>query len=1030
VDQIKQIEEENKALRAELESHLDLNNKKTNTDLEKLSRRQAVLIKALQIMQSAENPINELLAEIGKYTGVSRVSVFERSADGSTVSNIFNWCNEGINVNMDLLQNIPVEHAPWFNIQGSSELFFTDKDENISPELLKAMNKHRMKSILIFPLMSEGVNYGFVDFNDCFVYREWDKDDVELLKSLSQIISETNHRHRFQQELITERNRLRAIGDHFPDGALFRFEINPKKMDEISFSYLSAKWEEVMGISIEETMAEGSVVFKTIMPEFIEHHNKEIERCTLTLQHFFFEYKNKCINNDEPKWIQVSSYPKKISENKVVFDGFVHDITARKNAENELIIEHNRLRTIGDNFPKGALFRREVNTETGMMRYTYLSEKWTKITGLDIKKSLEDISYTFSTVVPEDLQLIMDKLEESKEKFESINIEIRLCLPSGEIRWVYIASHPHRTSEKIIVYDGFMLDITDRKNAESKLNKYREDLEKLSHRQSVLINVLKIAQSTDDTSKSINEMLVEIGNYTGVSRVVVFEKNLSENIVSCIYEWCNKDIPPVISDFQNIPVDTLKVWFNTFDSGGSVITSDISTLPPEMAKLVNKYGVKSILNLPMTVNGMPYGFVGFDDCNHHREWDENEKEVLKSLSQIISVTRQRYHSEIALLQSHQTMRKVLNNMSALIYVIDLKTSKILFANESLKKMAGQDIEGKECWKVFHQNQNKMCDICPRKQFYNTDNYPKEICRWERYNEEFEIYLSCDFMVIEWVDGRIVQLVTATDITERKNTEYELIKAKEKAEESDKLKSAFLANMSHEIRTPLNSIVGFSNILTLGGHDKDSIDMYKNIINSSSELLLNLINNILDLSRLEVNKVKFDTSEYDIVNLCQSSISSVKYSKNSTAEFKFIAPVESYYINTNDNRFQQILLNLLSNAAKFTFEGSITLTFEIEEEKNRVLFSVTDTGCGIPVDKHDLIFERFEKLNEYVQGTGLGLSICKLTINKLGGDIWVDPHYNNGAKFIFSHPIKQIDEELFSVEYPNYVIPAKQHQAAS
>ena len=1012
MDQIKQIEEENKALRAELESHLDLNNKKTNTDLEKLSRRQSVLIKALQIMQSAENPINELLAVIGKYTGVSRVSVFERSADGSTVSNIFNWCNEGINVNMDLLQNIPVEHAPWFNIQGSSELFFTDKDENISPELLKAMNKHRMKSILIFPLMSEGVNYGFVDFNDCFVYREWDKDDVELLKSLSQIISETNHRHRFQQELITERNRLRAIGDHFPDGALFRFEINPKKMDEISFSYLSAKWEEVMGISIEETMAEGSVVFKTIMPEFIEHHNKEIERCTLTLQHFFFEYKNKCKNNNEPKWIQVSSYPKKISENKVIFDGFVLDITARKNAENELIIEHNRLRTVGDNFPDGALFRREVNMETGAMRYTYLSEKWTKITGLDIQRSLEDISYTYSTIVPEDLQQIMSKIHESIDKFQSFNAEIRFCHPSGEIHWVHIASHPHRTNENHIVYDGFILDITDRKNAETELNKYREDLEKLSHRQSVLINVLKIAQSTDEMSKTINKMLAEIGKYTRVSRIFVFEKNLDESTISCIYEWCNKNITPIFDDFQNIPADTMKDWFDTFNNNDFVIASNVSTLHPDMAEIVKKYGVKSIFNLPLTINGAPYGFVGFDDCIHHRVWDENEKEVLKSLSQIISGTRQRYHSEIALHQSHQTMRTVLNDMSAFIFVIDLKTSKILFANENLKKMAGQDIEDQECWKVLQKDQNNVCDFCPRKHLFNTDNYPTDICHWENYNEQFGIYLACDFMVIEWIDGRIVQLVTAIDITERKNTEYELIQAKEKAEESDKLKSAFLANMSHEIRTPLNSIVGFSNILTLGDHDIEDLISYRNIIQTSTDLLLNLINNILDFSRLEVDKVKFETSDYDIVNLCQSTISSVKYSKNTNAEYKFISPVESFFISTDDKRLQQIILNLLSNAAKFTSEGTITLTFEIEEEKNRVLFSVTDTGCGIPIDKQEIIFERFEKLNEYVQGTGLGLSICKLTINKLGGDIWVDPDYNEGAKFIFSHPIRQIKENLF------------------
>ncbi|MDR2928005.1 MAG: HAMP domain-containing histidine kinase [Cytophagaceae bacterium] len=236
------------------------------------------------------------------------------------------------------------------------------------------------------------------------------------------------------------------------------------------------------------------------------------------------------------------------------------------------------------------------------------------------------------------------------------------------------------------------------------------------------------------------------------------------------------------------------------------------------------------------------------------------------------------------------------------------------------------------------------------------------------------------------------------------SEAELRTAKDRAEESNRLKTAFLANMSHEIRTPLNAIVGFSNILTIGDCSKDETARYNEIIRTNSDLLLNLINNILDFSRLEVNRVKIDIKNEDIVNLCQSVILTMRNTGKTQAAFRFIQPVASYQLATDVNRLQQILLNLLSNAAKFTPEGSITLDFKIEEENNRILFSVTDTGCGIPEDKREIIFERFEKLSEFVQGTGLGLSICKLTINKMGGDIWVDPDYTGGTRFIFTHPI--------------------------
>ena len=236
------------------------------------------------------------------------------------------------------------------------------------------------------------------------------------------------------------------------------------------------------------------------------------------------------------------------------------------------------------------------------------------------------------------------------------------------------------------------------------------------------------------------------------------------------------------------------------------------------------------------------------------------------------------------------------------------------------------------------------------------------------------------------------------------SEGALREAKERAEESSRLKSAFLANMSHEIHTPLNAIVGFSDVLSAGGASEEEQRGYFEIIKTNSDLLLRLINDILDVSRLEADRVSLSLESCNVVQICQQVVASVAQARRSTNQFLFDCNREAVEMRTDVQRLQQVVINLLSNADKFTKEGTITLKLELDTAGNAAVFSVTDTGCGIPLDKQKRVFERFEKLNEYVQGTGLGLSICKLTVEKWGGEIWIDPAYTDGARFIFTHPM--------------------------
>lgn len=230
--------------------------------------------------------------------------------------------------------------------------------------------------------------------------------------------------------------------------------------------------------------------------------------------------------------------------------------------------------------------------------------------------------------------------------------------------------------------------------------------------------------------------------------------------------------------------------------------------------------------------------------------------------------------------------------------------------------------------------------------------------------------------------------------------------KEKAVQAIQRKNMFLSNMSHEVRTPLNAIVGFSAVLTDEDEsfDDESRRGFSEIIKVNSFQLLKLINDILDFSDFENDNITFNIRTHDAVKLCNEVVETVMASRKLEVEMRFDTDLSVLMLDTDDARLRQVLINLLVNAAKFTEQGSIVLELKMADA-GTALFSVTDTGCGIPPEKQHLIFERFEKLNDFVQGSGLGLSICQLIVKYMNGKLWVDSGYTRGARFCFTHPLK-------------------------
>ena len=247
----------------------------------------------------------------------------------------------------------------------------------------------------------------------------------------------------------------------------------------------------------------------------------------------------------------------------------------------------------------------------------------------------------------------------------------------------------------------------------------------------------------------------------------------------------------------------------------------------------------------------------------------------------------------------------------------------------------------------------------------------------------------------------------------KDSNRELIVARDKAEQSDKMKTQFIQNMSHEIRTPLNAIVGFSQLLTASGmqvSDEEKAE-FNRLIQQNSDLLTTLVNDVLDLASLESGKYTMHLALCQCNEICRAALASVQHRKAPGVEMYFTSEVnDDFRLMTDGKRLQQVLINFLTNAEKYTSNGEIRLHCSLSETPGRITFSVADTGPGVPPDKADVIFERFYKLDSFKQGTGLGLNICSVIAERLHGEVKYDRNYIHGARFVFIHPL-DLDKDM-------------------
>lgn len=548
---------------------------------------------------------------------------------------------------------------------------------------------------------------------------------------------------------------------------------------------------------------------------------------------------------------------------------YVEDITDHLNAERALRSSEEKYRTIFEHFVD-LYYQTDMN---GVL--TTLSPSTLELSG-----------YT-----PEELigRPVTDVYDNPKDRFELMRLlkergkvedyELKLIRKDGNVRDVSINSAIRFNEKGIpISIEGVIRDHTERKRQELIIKKSLEQ-------QKLLSEVSFKLNSLTDVQHNIDNALELTGKHTEVSRVYIFEDNRTRSETSNTFEWCDEQTEPQIDELQNISYNTLPSLNNLMEERKALISSDISKLPSDLYDILQPQDIKSIIIFPVIVSDERFGFIGFDDCKNHREWDDSEIELLKTISN-------------------------------------------LFGN-----------------------------------FF-----------------------------------------------ERKLTEEKLIVEKERAEESDKLKSAFLTTMSHELRTPLNAIIGFSELI-----DKDceteELNTYTQSINISGKHLLNIIEDVFEITSLETGTVKVEITEFELGRLANElkDIFILEQHKLEK-ELKYIFRPDHNNLNpklTSDrSKLKSLLANLVKNAVKFTDSGSVTLSYSISESEG-ITFSVKDTGIGIDKKYRDLIFERFRQVDdthtrEY-GGTGLGLTIVKRIADLLEGKLWFESAPGDGTEFFFRLP---------------------------
>ncbi len=555
---------------------------------------------------------------------------------------------------------------------------------------------------------------------------------------------------------------------------------------------------------------------------------------------------------------------------------------------------------------------------------------------------------------------------------------------------------------KMIGIVGSARDITQ----EIQIRKNNEREEKLK---SVVFNISGAVNTTRDLNEFLSVIRLELSNVIDTSNMFIAFYDSEMDELSFPYFVDEKD------RFKKFSVKKSLTHY-LVNKNTPLLLHEDDYRALALANEIEIIGspAKVWLGVPLNVKGKIIGALVVQNYNDPKAFTERDLELMKFVSNQISFSIYQKKADDAIRESEFRLRQIIDAVPHMIFAKD-RNNKFILANKATADAYGLDvdeIEGKYQYSI-HKNKNELKRFFEEDEFVLANNEIRVIeGEFTNYKGETRFSQTIKIPLVNGIEQDVAILGVAIDITERKNWEIELKKAKEKAEESDRLKTAFLANMSHEIRTPMNAIVGFAELLNDPDLSKQKRSEFISLIGQNSKLLLNLLQDIIDVAKIEAELLKVNKSACHINRILdelgRNYTQQLQYQSKSI-EISIVKDTveDDFAILTDPLRFKQIMNNLIANAIKFTEKGRVEFGYKLKSDI--VEFYISDTGIGLKPDRLNFIFERFrqgeESSTREYGGTGLGLTISRRLVELLGGKIWVDSVQNEGSTFYFTLPLK-------------------------
>ena len=875
-------------------------------------------------------------------------------------------------------------------------------------------------------------------------------------------------------ELRSEKLRLETLGNNIPGGALYRLELD-SRTEKLSVSYVSEKWEEIMGCPAEDFLSDNDNALSNILHDDVPLVAQAIYDSLKTSKAFDVEF--RVVINGNIRWIHMSSYPRREGM-LIVWDGICLDITNRKNIDAELAkhreqleMEKNSIETLINSIPNASLVRLKFDASgltpnsfssptiwRDRLQFVYARTNWDMLAALSIDemKSMEDVLLVFYKYHTDDIAAFRSGMRDAMRSLSRFKMETRFILPGKEMQWHQISVRPY-CENGIYFFDFFFFDITERKNTELAL------AESESKQRFIFNNTKDVFWIADfETAKftfvsgNCYETFGVAGErYVGTSLYDYYLPEKRDRIEALIKYQAKEYYETGVQYFQDIEQqydkNREKVWVET----------SFQLVPDENGKITQIVGVEKNIDKRKRIEIELANYRENLEFLVQKRTDElaTANEELASTNDELSTINDDLHNKnIQLIDEInarlEATRRLENSESRLRDFIEQSYTGIVVLesdgrvsewNKAQTRLTGiprEEALGEDCWELWRKiiseeevtnSIHYMINLFSEQTDGNHEQTGGNMEVVIRPGTENQRYAVLNAFLIKQGDGYRVGMI-CRDITESKIADMELecyrtqleqmveektrelVYAKEKAEESDRLKSAFLANMSHEIRTPLNAICGILQFID-SDITPEQRKEYINIINNSSLHLMKLIDDIIDISKIEAKQMTINPAPVQLNELMYELhiFFEIFLHSNNKGHIELIID-DSKFINpslicVDPVRLRQVLINLIGNAVKFTEEGHIRFGYR-QSSPDQLEFAVEDTGIGIPADQKGVIFERFRQVqtgnNRQYGGTGLGLAISRNIVQLSGGKLWVESVEGNGSTFYFTISYLPVD----------------------